>query len=128
MSILLPKLIREKLKEYESFDRWKDDNQKMIREFRQKTCFIDDWWDVCDQDGSKYLGYKNSAGDATIELIVDLHNDEIQRFSYKMNHYIFNFVNGTRQENAYKSKKHFYSSGCNCTDGICKDIYDCPTN
>ena len=27
----------------------------------------------------------------------------------------------------YKSNKYFYSSGCNCLDGLCKDIYDCPT-
>jgi len=122
MSILLPKLIREKLKDYESFYRWKDDNQKMIKEFRQKTSFRNNVFEPCNQDESDCLCYINNTTNE-FEPLLDLNNDV--RHSYHLNYLIYNMVDPSVC--VYKSRRHYFSSGCNCSQRLCKDIDDCPS-
>jgi len=91
---VLPQLVTDKLKDYIFFRRWKkwkDHNQMMIKEFRQKFCFIDNNFIECHQDESVLFCRRDPTDFGEIP-IVDLQDDV--NYQALRDNYIFNFTNG----------------------------------
>jgi hypothetical protein len=129
MDLNLPLLIKEKIKYYKYQIQWKEKNKILIKQFKEKVYFTNDGIKVCDQDEGVYLCF--SIHPNHISIIADLHNDETQRFNYRMDHLIYYFGNPNASYEKgymYKSRKHYHSSGCECPTRLCPDPNQCPSN